>query len=186
MRLITINPVAQQRLAVAVPIIALGLSLFVVYPAWGRYRELGQDNEKKAGELRRLNETAPPNPGHVSPAWDANSTEPPQFMGIIRAMAEKSGCFIASFDSTGSGETKEEGPVRSVRARLDLIGSYAQIRSFIWKLSHSDRLYVLTDLSIGNSTSHAGKSLAPGLVRASLNIERYVTAPANTKTPPSS
>jgi hypothetical protein len=40
MALATISPAAQQRLAVAVPLIALAISLFVVYPAWGRYQDL--------------------------------------------------------------------------------------------------------------------------------------------------
>src|SRR6266852_6918220 len=103
MRLITINPVAQQRLAVAVPIVALVLSLFVVRPAWGHYGDLKQENEKKSGELRRLVETPIPDPGPVSPTADATSTEPPQFMGMIRQMAQKSICLIAAFDSNGAG-----------------------------------------------------------------------------------
>src|SRR5258708_5728753 len=181
MKLISINPVAQQRLAVAVPIVAVVLSLFVVRPACGRYGDLKQDNEKKSGEIRRMVETPIPRPGPVRPADDSTSTEPPQFMGMIRLTAQKSSCLIATFDSNGAGETKQEGPVRNIRAKLDLIGTYPQIRSFLWNLSHSHRLYVVTDLSISTNTPIPAQALSRGAVRASFNIERYVTTPAKPK-----
>src|SRR5689334_13812928 len=58
MRFFALPPEIQARVAVVIPLVALCLSLFVVYPAWGRYNGLRAQIAQQERELSDLR-TAP-------------------------------------------------------------------------------------------------------------------------------
>jgi hypothetical protein len=187
MALTTISPEAQQKLAVFVPLIALGVSLFVVYPAYGRYSNLNQQIEKNRKELETLKNTPPP-PAMVggTPTADDVVSEPAQFLGLLKRLAATSGCALTSVDLSPSAAPKtDQGPVRPVQARIEVVGQYRQIRSFLWQVAHAGRLLSVAELSMvpavaaGNSTATAAANFGASGVRASVTLERYI---ATTKT----
>jgi Tfp pilus assembly protein PilO len=178
LRLITISPENQQRLAVLVPLVALALSLFVVYPAWGRYSDLQSKIEQQQQELNTLKSTPVPEPGPVRPAAEAQPTEPPQFLAQIAFMAAVAHARIIGFDLVPAEGARESGTVRAVRAKIDLEGQYYQMREFLAQLARADRLYVVADMNL--TPSGGAKQAAPGgSVHATFTIERYVTPRAS-------
>jgi hypothetical protein len=182
MRFFTISPEIQQRLAIAVPIVALLLSLFVVYPTWGRYTALQSTALTQRKELDALRATPIPDMGAVPPAETDLPSEPPQFLGQMRLLTDMSGCRVIGFD-VGSTANQESGPVRAVRARVDLEARYPQIRDFLYRLSRAPRLYVITDCTVASDMKDGQQAVngqpgkTPGALRATIEIERYVTPP---------
>ena len=187
MRLTTISPENQQRIAVVVPIVALVLSLFVVYPAWGRYGELNGKIGKQRAELNTLRNSPIPAPGPIKPTADYQPSEPPQFFGMISALAQQAGCRVVGYDIISSTDkTKAEGPIRALRAKVEIEAEYPQIRAFLTRLSEAPRLFVVTDLSIMRSTgsARASQGVPTGPLKAAIEIERYVAPPATAPAPP--
>jgi hypothetical protein len=179
MPLLTIKPENQQRLAVFVPIIALILSLFVVYPAVGRYQALQKTIQTEQKELDTLRATPIPPVGTVAPTAAESPSEPPQFLGQIRILASETDCRVSGFDVSAAG-SKDTTPLRAVRSRVELEGRFYQIRNFLTQLGRAPRLYVVTDFSLTGKTSvgpQSANSSPSNLLRASIEIERYV-APA--------
>lgn len=177
MSLLTLKPENQQRLAVFVPIIALILSLFVVYPAWGRYRELKMAIRAQRTELETLRATPIPPAGSVDPTAQDSPSEPPQFLGRIRSMAAETGCRLSGFDVSAT-EKKGTAPLRAVRARVELEGQYYQVRNFVMQLGRAPRLYVITDFSLAGKPppgQQAAIHSQTGPLHASIEIERYVS-----------
>ena len=181
MRILSVSPEIQQRLAVVVPIVALLLSLFVVYPAWGRYTALRAQIRTRQNELDTLRATPLPEVGTVPPTADYHPSEPPQFLGQVGALADEAGCRIVGVDASPLAK-QQVGSVRAVRARIDLEGRYSQIRDFIFRLARAPRLFVVTDLALTGTvpTATPGAGLPPPpthRVRASVEIERYIALP---------
>jgi hypothetical protein len=188
MPFVAVRPEIQQRLAIFVPIIALVLSLFVVYPAWGRYGELNQKIAQQQSQLRDLKATPVVAPGPVAPTAADLPSEPPQFLGEMRKMATEANCRVVGFDITPSDKATTTGPVRAVRAKIDLEARYVQVRDFLYQLDHAARLYVVTDLTMTAAAPVGAQSAATaspnvpaasaGLLHATIEIERYVAPPA--------
>lgn len=184
MGLSNISPVNQQRIAVLTPLIALVLSLFVVYPAWGRYVDKRATIEKKRIELEKLKATPVPAPPAFMPTADDLPTEPPQFEGQISAVAAASQCELANFDLSaptgGTSDADKESPVKALRARVEINADYPHIRSFIYNLGRAPRLFVVTSLDITTNTSGKGAPVQvySGPLHASMEIERYVAPSA--------
>lgn len=173
-----ISPENKQRLAVLVPLLALCISVFQVYPAWGRYGALKNEVHTKSIELERLKAAPVPEPGRLMPAAPALPTEPPQFLAHVNAMAREAGVQVAGFDLVGQAADKAEavGTVKAVRAKIDLEGSYPAIRAFLAQVAATDRMYVVTDMDVTTSRSTTAAVAVRGPIRATLTIERYVTA----------
>ena len=188
MRFFSISPENQQRLAVLVPLLALVLSLFVVYPAWGRYSDLKTQLADKREDLAKLKATPMPQPSLKMPAVPGLPSEPPQFLAHMNALAAASGARVTGFDLTAGGTGKAEamGPVSAARANLEVTGTYVDIRRFLEQLATTDRLYVVTDVDVssakGAGAQGAGaQPVVAGPLTAKLTIERYVTAAAGTQ-----
>ena len=174
MALATISPVMQQRLAVAVPLIALGISLLAVYPAWGRYRDLGAEVTRQQEQLDTLKATPIPPPGRVEPAAARSPEEPPQFLGLLRQLANDSRCRISGFNVAPSG-VKSEQIVRAVRASIELDCRYPQLRSFLYHTEQADRVLTVTDVKVVAPSNAAQPLSTYGLLKATIGIERYMT-----------
>ena len=174
-----VRPEIQQRLAILVPLVALALSLFVVYPTWGNYNDLKAQIARQRTELSDLKKMTIAAPGPVAPTANDVPSEPPAFLGEIRILAHESNCRLVGFDLAPEGKAADSGPVRAVRARLDLEANYVQIRDFLFRLKHVGRLLVVTDLEMMTTANTGNKNAPPsGPLHATLNVERYVTPPA--------
>lgn len=178
MSVIGIRPEVQQRLAVLVPLVALGLSLFVVYPAWGHYGELNQSIQQRRNELKELKAAPPITPGPLAAAADDVPSEPPQFLGDIRRMAADAHCRLIGFDLSPPGQNASSGPVRALRARIEMEAEFVQVRDFLFRLNHTDRLFVVTDLALTTSLANNPAIPVTGPLHATIEIERYVAPPA--------
>lgn len=184
-------PHIQQRLALLVPLIALAVSLFVVYPGWNNWRDLKQQAAEKRARLETLRNTPIPLPATKQPAVADTPSEPPEFLASIRSIAEQSGCKVVGFDltlppapATGEKEValggnpdpnqKKEEPklVRPVRAKIEVEANYRCIRGFVRNIMRAPRLYAIASLDITTSTESR-----TGLLKATVEIERYVVNP---------
>jgi hypothetical protein len=177
----SISPVTQQRIAVFVPIIALVLSLFVVYPAYGRYNATRAKIDKKKVELETLRNTPLPPATNLRPTADDLPSEPPQFLGQINAIAAATRCEMPLFDISSSTSTAvapdKESPIRALRGKVEIDADYPRIRAFLVELSRASRLFVVTGLEITpNKPSMPGGSTNEPL-HAKIEIERYVAPP---------
>jgi hypothetical protein len=174
-------------LAFGVPIAALLISLFIVYPAWGRYGEQQDRITHLQAELSALKAAPVPPPVRTQPAADDTPAESSQFLGQMNRAAAGAQCALISLDaasvaSSKAGSAKDPSEVRAVRARIVVEGPFRQIRSLLWELQHGTRLFVVTDLSLAHSASGSNKQAGQatetdGRVRATIGLERYV-APA--------
>src|SRR5579872_6427624 len=118
MRLTTVSPETQQRIAVFVPVAALAISLFVVYPAWQHYNILAKQIEQNRDRLQSLKANPPSPTGAVLPAADDLPSEPPRFFGTVQSLAASSGCRLVDFNVVPPEANKEQRSVRPVRARI--------------------------------------------------------------------
>lgn len=173
MSFFNIRPEIQQKLAIFVPLIALVLSLFVVYPAWGHYGELARKVEAQRHELEKLKAAPDIARDPVAPAADDVPTEAPQFFGQMKALAAEARCEV-KVDAGSPDKVQNIGAVRSVRGRVDMDASYIQVRDFLFRLSHANRLFAVTDLSLTKATGGGRMSVPAGPLHATIEIERYV------------
>ncbi len=187
MQAFRMNPEIQQRLAVVVPLLALGLSLFVVYPGWGRYGQLKDKITAQRKELADLKAAEPPQPGPVQPTANDQPSEPSEFLGLITQLASQTQCTISGLDASSVEKAKDASVVRNIRARVEVQGRYPNVRQFLSMISHSPRLLVVTDVTVASLTSVGNPGLPQaaqsGLVRATIEIERYI-APSKPPTAP--
>ncbi|HLV81296.1 MAG TPA: hypothetical protein VKT32_13505, partial [Chthonomonadaceae bacterium] len=166
-------------LAILVPLVALALSLFVVYPAWGNYNDLNQRIARQRSDLQKLKE-APPiaAPGLVAPAADDMPSEPPEFLGVIRSVSAGANCRLVGFDLSPSGKAAGDGSVRAVRANIELEANYVQIRDFLFRLQRTGRLLAVTHLALNAAEEGSKGTASSGPLHATIEIERYVASPA--------
>lgn len=182
MRFRSISPDNQRRLAIAMPIAALLLSLFVVYPTWGRYTALLSTLTADRKALDVLKASPRPDVGPIRAVEEGLPSESPGFLGQVRRLAQLSGCRMKGFD-VSAGPAQPVGIVRAVRSHVELEGRYPQIRDFLLRVVYAPRLYVVTECTVvpaATTVSAVGRKeagSAPGTLRASIEIERYVTPP---------
>ncbi len=195
-----ISPAAQQRIAVVVPLVALIVSVFVVYPSFVRNREMRDEIERKTERLNNLLQTPIPLAATIQPAAPDTPSEPPEFLASIQAMAAASRCELVGFDLTlppapPSGEkelalggNKPEGakekqeppsPVRPVRAKIEVKSDYDGVRQLLRSIILAPRLYAVAACEVQQL---ADQRVSGSLVRATIEIERYVLKdPADAK-----
>jgi hypothetical protein len=191
-----LSPEVQQRLAVLVPVIALAISVFVVYPGYVRYRELRDDIAAKQERLANLRGTPIPLQAAIKPAAPDTPSEPPEFLASIRQMAAESRCELTGFDLTlppappsGEQELAQGGnkpeekkeppsPIRPVRAKIEVRSDYDGIRSLVRAIMLAPRLYAVAGCEVQQTNDPSGPPL-----RATIEIERYVLKPDAGGTP---
>lgn len=175
MRFFSISTEIQQRLAIAVPLIALLISLFLVYPAWGRNTTLSKQVETQRKQLQDLKATPLPVPGPVALSEAAVPSEPPRFLGQIRVIAANAHCDLTGYTAGAKADPKPDEKVQAVRAKVELTARYQDIRNFLYQLSQAPRVYVVTDVSLDRAIATSTQPVLSGRVRASIEIERFVT-----------
>ena len=187
MQFFNTSPEVQQRIAVLVPLVALSLSIFVVYPNWQSYQELKRTIEKQQKELDVLKATPVPPPSPITLAVPALASEPPQFLGQVSAIAAETHCYVSGFDLTPISGGKEGDPIQTVRAKITMEAQYAEVRNFVSRLARAPRLLVITDMSLTSVASSAavGRTTASGSLQAAVEIERYLLVPEQKETPAS-
>jgi len=186
----SLSPQVQQRIAVVVPVIALGLSLFVVYPGWNRWRELVAEADQKRVRLANLRGTPIPLAATQQPAAEDTPAEPPKFLADIQTIAADSGCAVVGFDLTlppapvsgeeemaQGGNKKPDEPkapqlVKPVRAKIEVEADYPHIRQFVHQIIAAPRLYAIASLEVKDANRRI-----PELLAATVEIERYVLNP---------
>ena len=174
----------MQLLGIGVPLLALALTLGVVYPSWGSYRALAARVEKQRQELQTLRAAPLPRRDPVVPAVEATEAEPSQFVGAIAALAAANQCELRGLDLQPSGgDTSAAGPIRPIRAKLTVTGHYIRIRALLADLNRAPRLYSVAELSLKSTAPASGQAAAAlavstGRLDATLTIERYVMPPA--------
>ena len=191
-RFFNMTPEIQQRVAIVVPIIALLLSVFVVWPGWTAYQEQAAKVEAQRTEYNDLVKLPLPKPSPKIATVVLTPSEPPKSVGELSKIAEAAGCKVTGFDlgtvvsaKAAAEEAKQGGLVRPKRSRLNLVAHYQQIREFLAQLQHSPRVFVVTELNLTVQTIIPGSPLKPepGTLEANVEIERYVTVPELKTTP---
>jgi hypothetical protein len=182
-----VDPVIMQRAAVGVPIVAVLISVLVVYPAWGRYSRLRADVEQKEAQLKAILSRPVPVRRSVAATADPRPDEPPRFLEDVRALVRSSRCSMVGFDLTPKDATKPrattdepEKPdpnqppeiVRTVRAKVEVEAGYPAVRAFVAAVLSAPRLYAITSLELSRSQLVAGATC-----RAAVEIERYIVDP---------
>jgi hypothetical protein len=167
MKSVTLSSGLGQFIAVAAPIGALLITLFIVYPAWGRYGDVQKKIARQRKELKQL-QAAPLPPGDpVLAAADDVPGEPSRFLGEIAALAGKSQCEVRGFET--QGDSKAGRSIRPIRSKITVAGRYPNVRAFLAEIHKATRLYVVTDVSL-----RTGAGGGPGQTEATVGIERYV------------
>lgn len=190
----SLSPQVQQRLAVLVPIIALVVSLFVVYPGWNNWRDLVRKAEEKRAKLQTLKNTPIPMAAAKQPAAADTPSEPPEFLASVREVAARAGCSVVGFDltlppapATGekelalggnpdpakeAAEKAKKSLVKPVRGKIEIEADYQHIREFLQGIQNAPRLYAIAGVDITSTNVET-----TGLLRATVEIERYVLNP---------
>jgi Tfp pilus assembly protein PilO len=177
MRFFNTRPSDQQRIAILVPIIALALSLFVVYPKWQEYRELIPKLEQQRKDLAALRAAPLPSqlPGIAAVA--ALPSEPPEFMGQVNYLAAAANCKVTGFDLKPPTGTVDAGPVQAIKSQIMLVARYADIRAFVSQVARSPRLLALSDLNVAPVIRAKNDGFPADALQATVEIERYVMPP---------
>lgn len=173
----TAPPQTQQWLAVLAPIIAIVVSVMLVYPAWAHHGELTARTNQHYSELQTIRSNPPPPIGNRIPAAEPMPAEPSQFLGEIRNLAAGADCAMTGFDMTQvPGAPLSDQAVKAVRAKVDIKGTYKQVRNFLWQCVHYPRLLVITETTL--SLEHAANVGGPSseVLTASIGIERYLAS----------
>jgi hypothetical protein len=172
---LTLSRQAQQVLGIGLPLAALGVSIGMVYPTWGRYQALGRQLETRSSELAALRAAPPQQPGQSRVAAADVPDESVEFVGDITRLAAGSGCEVTGLDVVAA--EGKSGVARPKRAKLTIRGRYPQARSFLYRLTQSPRAYVVADLSLIVDSKISGSGAGAPL-SLTLTIERYVAPPA--------
>src|SRR5690242_11980149 len=109
MRAPTVSPATQQVVVVALPLLALAVTLLLVYPAWTQLGEARSDVAQKEKTLRTLQET-PLTRERVIPAAEDRPGEPARFLGEINDLALASGCSFKGWEVQTSGGSPADQP----------------------------------------------------------------------------
>lgn len=171
------SPSVQYRMAAGMPLVALIVAGAIVLPVWTRYRALLVRTAQQREELRRMVEAAPPPPGPIQPALEADAKEPGTFVGLITRLAANTHCRFLGLEAVENEQPPENADILPVRVKVDLEARYPAIRRFLSALARSERLMVVTRLQLNavpRDDDPGGTS--SGIVRAAIEIERYVTA----------
>ena len=178
MRFFGVDLASQGRLALMIPLVALVLSLFVVYPTWQRYSEEAKSVEKLEHEKLELKATITQlsitPPSSVAAAEEDAPSEQPQFLEQIRRMSAASNCRLVGFEALPAGVINATSPIRPMRARVTLEASYQDIRQCIEKILSASRLYTITDMDVALAASATPANLG-GNLRTIIEVERYIT-----------
>jgi len=167
----------MQLLAGFSPLLAVLVSLFVVYPMWGEYQRLQADIKHHGQELQALKAAPPLAPADAAAVGDEVPSEPPRFLGELTRMAAASGCKLVGYEAGGTeGEKKPVNSMRPVRAKVSLKGYYDNVRTFLERLARSPRLYTVRELAL-SATGGDPQHPSTGLLDINLTVERYVGAP---------
>lgn len=191
--LTNLPPRVQQYLAVLVPVIALVISVFVVYPGWKNWRAVEAQIVANEQKLQTLKETPVPVVAAKVAAAENTPSEAPEFLASVREVAAQAGCSVVGFDLTqppapATGEKEmalggnpdpakqalerqRKSPVKPVRGKIEVEASYQRIRQFIQGIMGANRLYAVVGIEVSGAKEY------PGLVRATIEIERYVVNP---------
>ncbi len=195
-------PHIQQRVAVLVPLVALALSIFFVYPGWVQWRKGLAETEDLGRQLAEIKATPIPLASAREPGAEDTPSEPPEFFAKAREVAQAAGCRIVGFDLTlppappsgekeiamGGNETeeqkaarkaKEKPPlIRPVRAKFELESNYMGIRRFMMGIIQAPRLYAIASVEIT-----APNLDNPGVLKGVVEIERYIRTAAAVPAP---
>lgn len=187
MRFSRLSPQTQQRLAILVPVVALVISIFVVYPGFVRWRELQAEIADRSKRLADLRATPIPLSSTIQPAVPDTPSEPPEFLAAVREMTFSTGCDLVGFDLTlppappsgeqelaqGGNKPKEEqtkpSPIRPVRAKIEVRADYDGLRRLLKAIIQAPRLYAIASCEVQPADASTGQPL-----RAAVEIERYV------------
>lgn len=170
---VSASPQFQQILAVGVPIVALVISLAVVYPAWGRYGEIREQVDKQQKELATLKATPLPPRDPVLPAVNDSPAESALFLGQIVALTLAPQCRFVGLDTAPGAGAKAGSAIRPVRTKVEVEGQYPQIRQFLAQVAGAPRLFVVTSLDVASRPSSQPGQL-PGGLHATVELERYL------------
>jgi len=170
---------AASFAAVMAPIIAMLLTLTVVYPTWIRYTAIREEIETRSAYLRRLEAAQLPAHGSLVAAADDIPGEPSAFLGEMAALANASQCELTGLALVPT--LPEPGTIRPIRVNITIAGTYPAIRSFLARLRRTQRLFVVAEVSL-HAIGDSRLAAAPvRRVEATIGIERYVAPPL---TPP--
>src|SRR5580658_10040726 len=125
MRFFNTRPSDQQRIAVLVPIVALALSIFVVYPKWQDYQALLPKVDQQRKDLLALRAAALPPDAPGIPALPSVPSEPPEFLGDASYIAAAANCRVTGFDLKPPTGAVDAGPVQAVKADIIVDARYA-------------------------------------------------------------
>ncbi|MFN3648284.1 MAG: hypothetical protein ACK47B_01785 [Armatimonadota bacterium] len=169
----------QQYLAVGMPLAALAISLLVVFPTWTRYQSVTRRADTLAMELGELKAAAMPPRHEQLAAADDTEAEPSQFLGDLATLAAATGCELSGMDlaTPATADAKSAAVLKPVLTKVQIKGTYRQIRAFIYQTRRAPRLYTITELSL---RGEPGRDVGGDRIRrllAMLTIERYVTPP---------
>jgi hypothetical protein len=177
MRFFNTRPSDQQRIAVLVPIVALALSIFVVYPKWNDYQALLPKVEQQRKELSALRAAAlPPNAPGIG-TMPALPSEPPEFMGEVNDLAAAANCRVTGFDLKPSTVAVNAAPMQAVRADITLVARYADVRRFVARVARTPRVFAVSNLTVAPAVRTKDDHLAADALQATVEIERFVSTP---------
>jgi len=185
-------------IVVAAPLLALAVTLLLVYPAWSQLGIAQRDVLEKEKTLRTLQETQP-RVERVIPAAEDRPGEPARFLGEINDLAAAAGCTFRNYDvqatstpppssppagNPASGNPASGSPpagsetsnVRPLQVKITLVGRYADIREFLSRLARAPRIYTVTALSLAPETTSSKNVLPDERLVAILTIERYLVS----------
>ncbi|MCS6776141.1 MAG: GspMb/PilO family protein [Chloroherpetonaceae bacterium] len=170
------SPAVQYRMAAGVLLLALLIAGTIVFPVWTHYRGLQARTAQQREELRRMVENAPPPPGPIQPAMQADATEPGAFVGLITRLAASTHCRFLGLEAVENEQRPENTDILPVRIKVDLEAKYPAIRRFLNALARSERLMIVTRLQLNAvPRDNDPEGTSSGIVRAAIEIERYVT-----------
>lgn len=170
----------QKALAVLLPLVALLLGIFLVYPAYTGLETQQAALRSAQSELAKLRAESVVAEDRIIPAVVADEEEPNLFVGELRTIARASGCEFRQVTMLTPGSRSSE--VQARRARLTVRGTYAGVRRLLANLKLYRRLLAVTDLT---ASEEPGRQVLDrsAIVRAEMTIERYVAMPGSSVTP---
>lgn len=174
------SPTLYQAMAVGMPLAAVLLSLFIIFPTWGRFKDVSAQVDKNRRELQALKAAPLPPKDPVQTAAADVEEEPADFLRQITELAQQSGCVVEDLTMVAPGEGKPVAGVRPIRAKVTVSGHFARIRSLLWRLYRAPRLFAVGDLSLEGKGQSAPGDLGARPLTATFTLERYVAPKEST------